>query len=434
MIKKHNKKVTSQAADNTSIHEISNETKENTDSNVQEQLSDNDVTAHTAAMWKYNPIPETPEPYSEYKTSYENYQNVEVIGARVRGKKHKHEGTNCDDWYEFDCVDDWTIAVVSDGAGSKSFSRIGAKSCCEAVIKNLKTELRAVKDICPEITEALGMAFDNSEFTSACSKLAVLAQSSFGTAFSALEDAYLSRSNKAEFKESLGRDTEIKDYSCTLLMAVIIPVMVLGKNEHFIISIQIGDGMIASVNAGADFENALRLLGNADSGGFAGETEFITSDQTRTADSLRSRTKIQRGTITTLMLMSDGVADDYYPNSPQLLRLYLDLMLNEVIDAQGDKKISESKYTIPEPISYPWVNDGDVKYSLQYAKNLLAENNLTLAQLWKIRNDSIISNAQIKNFGAAKCGDKSEALSIWIDNYVERGSFDDRTLIIINVK
>ena len=33
---------------------------------VKEKLSDSEVTTHTASLWKYNPIPSSPEPYPEY--------------------------------------------------------------------------------------------------------------------------------------------------------------------------------------------------------------------------------------------------------------------------------------------------------------------------------------------------------------------------------
>lgn len=398
-------------------------------SEEKQQLSDAEVTSHTASLWKYNPIPESPEPYPEYLSAYDKNSFSEIITARVRGKKHKHEGSNCDDWYAFDRVGEWTIAVVSDGAGSKALSRIGAKSSCDAVVASLKTEFTAVREMCPDIKSDLSKAYDDPAFNAACGKLAVLMQNSFGAAFRAVENAYITRAAMPEFEEAMGRKPEISDYSGTLLAAVIIPVE---KGEHFIIAVQIGDGMIASVNFNADFENALRLLGNADGGSFAGETEFLTSEQTRGADSLKSRTKILRGKISSVLLMSDGVADDYYPNSPQLLRLYLDLMANGIIgSSKSDKKDCGLK--IPSPVAYPWVNDSDVSYSLQYTKNILSENNMELSALWKKRSDGIIEKSCLESFDISHGNEKSDRLLVWLDNYVERGSFDDRTLVIINV-
>src|SRR5262249_28969779 len=59
---------------------------------------------HPAASgWKYLPPPAgEPDAHEEsaarLATSPEGWP---LLGARVRGKKHKHEGTHCDDWFEF---------------------------------------------------------------------------------------------------------------------------------------------------------------------------------------------------------------------------------------------------------------------------------------------------------------------------------------------
>lgn len=399
-------------------------------------LSDREVTSHTASLWKYVPIPENPEPFPEYRENCEKLPFAEIIASRVRGKKHKHEGSNCDDWYDYACVKDWIIAVVSDGAGSKPLSRIGAKASCEAVVNSIKKEIEAIQELCPDAEKTLAKPYSDADFTQMCTKLALLIQGSFTQAYEAVENAYLSRSANSEFETALGRKSELKDYSGTLLCAVIVPVSVDGRKEHFIISLQIGDGMIASVNRNAEYGKALRILGNADSGSFAGETEFLTSDAMRSDNSLKSRTKIQRCPVSTVMLMSDGVADDYYPSDPQVLRLYYDLILNGIIAPSGEKDdtaAGDGDIIVPEPVSYPWVNDGDVKYSLQYAKNVIAETGLTLEKLWNDRTDSIIRRASLDGFGISNGSDAAERLTVWLDNYVERGSFDDRALLIINL-
>ena len=98
-------------------------------------LTNKEVTDHTASLWKYLPIPtDEPEPAPEYLQCDTTLPGGRVIAARVRGKKHKHEGTNCDDWFEIANVDDVTFIAVSDGAGSKKFSRIGARESCKASV------------------------------------------------------------------------------------------------------------------------------------------------------------------------------------------------------------------------------------------------------------------------------------------------------------
>ncbi len=408
---------------------------ENNNYKDDEILSNHDITSHTAGLWKYNVIPEIPERFPEYVNNYEKTNSAEVIAARVRGKKHKHDGSNCDDWYEYKFIGSWTVAAVADGAGSKPLSRIGAKESCLAVVSYLERELSGVKKSAPGFTGDLGLAFDNPVFTSACTRLAAILQGSLNEAFKAVENAYVKRRESQEIFDELQRVPELKDFSATLLAAIIIPVTVDGNNEHIVLAVQIGDGMIATVNKQAVFTDALRILGNADSGSFAGETEFLTSEQMRTTEALMSRTKLQRRKISSVLLMTDGVADDYYPGNPQLLRLYLDLQLNDILKA-GDG-VSGGGYgyeeLIPEPVSYPWVNDSDISYAIQYARNVIDKTGVSLEKLWD--SPDIIRRAALKSFGIAHdSNDASEQLSVWLDNYVERGSFDDRTLVIINME
>ena len=145
----------------------------------------------------------------------------------------------------------------------------------------------------------------------------------------------------------------------------------------------------------------------------------------------------RRRKISCVMLMTDGVADDYYPNNPQLLRLYLDLMLNGIIAVNGSaNEVTEANRkfisNVPAPLEYPCVNDGDVKFPLQYSNNIISNADITLEELWK--NTDVLRIASLKSFDKSLDGsDSSEKLMTWLDNYVERGSFDDRTLVIINV-
>ena len=57
-------------------------------------------------------------------------------------KKHKHEGTHCDDWFDFATAGKWTILAVADGGGSYRFSRVGAQAAAEAVVRSLAAEAR----------------------------------------------------------------------------------------------------------------------------------------------------------------------------------------------------------------------------------------------------------------------------------------------------
>jgi len=412
---------------------------EKTNTTIVSSLSNDTVTEHTASLWKYIPIPQDePEAHTEYDVKKIDLSFGSIIGARVRGKKHKHEGTNCDDWFEIGNIDDWVLITVSDGAGSKKYSRIGARESCEASMNYMKENFAIIKTTSPEIIESIALPFSEEAFARTCGTLASIVQNSIICAYSSVEKAFETRKNDDSFSTPLGRELSFKDFSATMLVAVSIPVIVDGVKEFLIISCQIGDGMIVSYDVDSSYEKVLKLLGEADGGGFAGETDFLTSEQMKQIETLMKRTKIGRRPISCLMVMTDGVSDDYYPNDPQMLRLYLDLKLNGIIGYDHKTTVANNNIElikkVPMPVSYPWVNDSTKHVSLQYSDKLITATELSLERIWS--NKDAISVASLNTLGTPLSGNgnKAEALKVWLDNYVERGSFDDRTLVIFHVK
>lgn len=402
-------------------------------------LSNEEVTSHTASLWKYLPIPaDEPEPAPEYMSTTATLPGSKVIAARVRGKKHKHEGTNCDDWYEVANYEHITLAAVSDGAGSKRFSRVGAREACKAAIGYLVSSFEKLFADKPELRENLGLSLTDAKCMEACGILVSAVQQSIIKAREAVEAAFYSRKINPEYEKVLGRGLQFKDLSSTLLIAVLIPIKEVPK-EHLVISCQIGDGMIAILDTKGEFASSVKLMGVADSGDFSGETEFLTSSQMGNMEALRHRTKISRTAADIVMVMSDGVADDYFPSETETLRLYFDLMINGVLEKQSHG-ISAATLTqaqlklfkhIPDPLVYPWVNDQSVKIPVQYTNRIMKSTGLTLEELWK--DPSILDLARLELEETEKTTDPGEKLKKWLDNYVERGSFDDRTLVVITI-
>lgn len=289
---------------------LAQEQKASAQSAQQKALSNEEVTGHTANLWKYLPIPShEPEPVPEYINGTVKFPGSKVVAARVRGKKHKHEGTNCDDWYEVANYERMTFIAVSDGAGSKKFSRIGARESCKAAIGFLVSSFEKLFTDKPELKEHLTLALTDSKCMEACSVLAGVVQQSVIKAHEAVEAAFYSRKTNPEYEKILGRGLQFKDLSGTLLIAVLIPISEITK-EHLVISCQIGDGMIAILNSEGEFSNSMKLMGVPDSGDFSGETDFLTSSQMKNIETLQHRTKISRTVVDTVMVMSDGVADD----------------------------------------------------------------------------------------------------------------------------
>ena len=405
----------------------------------QKALSNEEVTGHTASLWKYLPIPShEPEPVPEYINGTVKFPGSKVVAARVRGKKHKHEGTNCDDWYEVANYERMTFIAVSDGAGSKKFSRVGARESCKAAIGFLVSSFEKLFTDKPELKEHLTLALTDSKCMEACGVLAGVVQQSVIKAHEAVEAAFYSRKTNPEYEKVLGRGLQFKDLSGTLLIAVLIPISEITK-EHLVISCQIGDGMIAILNSEGEFSNSMKLMGVPDSGDFSGETDFLTSSQMKNIETLQHRTKISRTVVDTVMVMSDGVADDYFPNETQMRRLYFDLIVNGILE-KTSKPISMATLTqaqmklfkrIPDPLVYPWVNDQNVKIPIQYTNRILESTGLTLEDLWKDPTALYLARLELEE--NEKNIDPSEKLKIWLDNYVERGSFDDRTLVVVTM-
>ena len=244
-----------------------------------------------------------------------------------------------------------------------------------------------------------------------------------------MAEAFEERRTKNEYSKLLGRELEFKDFSGTFLICIAIPVIVEDHKELFAVSCQIGDGIICSVDRNADFDKALRILGQPDSGKYSGETDFLTSESMKRKETLMTKTKIMRSRTSAIMLMTDGVADDYFPNMPELLRLYLDLELNGVLDIpEQDENSEEKAYTIASPVSYPWVNDNEQLVAVQYASSVAESAGITTEQLWNDKN--LIRKASLESFKTELPETRKDRLLRWLDNYTQRGSFDDRTLLI----
>ncbi len=405
----------------------------------QETLNNDTVTEHTASLWKYLPIPITmPEPSPEYKNNTMIFPKSRVTAARVRGKKHKHEGSNCDDWYEIANFEDMTFIAVSDGAGSKKYSRIGARVSCKAAVGYL---LKAVGERMmenPDFRKNLAQPLSEPACMTVCSTLAELVQQAAVKGFEAVESAYYERFADKNYYQDLKRSLQINDFSATLLLTAVIPISEETK-EVLVITCQVGDGMAALMNTNGDFDTAVKLVGAAESGAFSGETVFLTSIPFHTMDALKKRTKIFRGTADLLMIMTDGVSDDYFPNEIELRRLYFDLIANGIIDSKiqiaptgaftAEQQLLLEK--LPVPLSYPWVNDRNIKYALHDTKHICEAIGISMKDLWA--NDTVLALAAAESDVTNSAEDRSERLKIWLDNYVERGSFDDRTLVIVQM-
>lgn len=393
-------------------------------------LSDMEVMEHTASIWQYKEIIDNgTEMHSEYHEKRTVTPFAEVIGARVRGKKHKHEGTNCDDYFETAVTDDCVIVIVCDGAGSKPLSRIGSRVSAESAAAYLKTKTTELFANMPALKSGLAADLSSAEFMAACGRIAPLVQEAAREAFAAQRKTLGELSEDKRYEDALGRKPVIGDLSTTFLAAVIVPVEADGKPQTFMACVQIGDGCICAIDSTADSAHCLKLMGEADSGAFSGETDFLSEKNSKT-EVIGAKTRISRGNSDTVLLMSDGVADDYFPALPMMERLYLDLCLNGILPISGahDGKGGED----PAPIRFRSVSLTQQSVALQYAKQLLGDKSeAAMAALWDKRD--MLWCHSLEAFRMNIGDTPEERLRVWLDNYNERGSFDDRTLTVVRL-
>ena len=395
-------------------------------------LSDAAVLAHTAALWQYHPVPaDEPDAAPEYKTEERKIGTADFIAARVRGKKHKHDGTNCDDWFAAAQAGDIAIVAVADGAGSKRFSRVGARAASEAAVGSIYEQLTRCEAADPEKRAALALPMADAAFVGACTRLGAILHEGVLAARRAVEAAFYERCGREAYTALLGRDLALADFAATLLVTIAVPVPELA--ERLFISCQVGDGMTCAIDTHAPYGKAVKLLGKPDSGDFSGETDFLTSAAMAELASLQNRTLVTRGAYDLLLTMTDGVADDYF-NEKELHRLCLDLMANGIVpDAHAADTFTRADVellrSLPKPQTFPWVNDKERLVALQYTESLCRARETTPEMLWQ--------NARVLPLAAEDTSlkdipSRAERLKIWLDNYMARGSFDDRTLALLS--
>ena len=83
-------------------------------------------------------------------------KNIRVIATKITGSLHKQKNTPCQDFYHYACSGNKLVAVVSDGAGSAKYGKIGAKVVCETIVNVLINT--PLKDVEEGVKKAIEMA------------------------------------------------------------------------------------------------------------------------------------------------------------------------------------------------------------------------------------------------------------------------------------
>ena len=354
-----------------------------------------------------------------------------LLAARVRGKKHKHEGSHCDDWFEIARSGEWGVMAVADGAGSRMFSRVGARVACQEAIKHLSEKLSTHHLETREHWSTDTFARDHKTYQFKEQDIEWIQQTlheAMQKAYQGIEIAWEERDESKYYYKALGnRDLTINDFATTLHLAVHTVIQFKDIHYSFVLTCQMGDGMTAAI-----YKNKpeTSLLSEIEKNGFSGETYFLTTSKKRLERKwLASKTFPLLSPLRALMVMTDGVSDDYFPPDQGMLRLLGDLILNGIIPISppfpdmlhlkpNEYMTMENRMTETGPVLTPLCSVS------HYAKTL----NCSLGELIAHPTHLAVGvPPQIANRSMSH----EECLRIWLDTYHIRGSFDDRTLVIL---
>ena len=390
--------------------------------------------------WQCQPVPATPEPYPEAVASAmtDAPTGFRGFGANVRGKKHKHDGTNCDDAFAFARAGDWTVIAVADGAGSKRLSRVGARAATTAAVATLTADLSG-HELLDRTTEAewvAALAREDADFAAAdVQAVGVSLHRAIRDALAALEGEAAALQERDDITAYLGRPAEVADLSCTLLLVVTRTVVAVGKPVHLVVGCQVGDGLIGTVSRAG----SVTQVGAADSGGHAGETDFLTSAGKTEPAFLATKTAATLTDLQALLVMTDGVADDYFPAGDHLARLWGDLVVNGVPDLTPPTDDAVANALSGTPLTA----ESAAGYVYEVGTEVVAPEPRPMAYLRSCetfaRRLETTPAELVKRPAALWAGRKSlepataeGRLKLWLDAYHVRGSFDDRTLVVLH--
>ncbi len=273
------------------------------------------VTPNPKSMWKNLPSDQN-DPYwkpDEDKQFIRGAQ-FDLLAASKRGRSHAHVGSFRDDDFRFAHLDDsgWCVAIVSDGAGSCTYSRRGSQIICETALARIRQSLESEHaQVIAQAAENYSIANAENTDTAKIEQARVsLRNALYATVCHAAHFAVVAIAE--EIKQRPELQAKAKDYSSTALIAIC-------KKFPFgtlCAAYWVGDGAVGIYSQ----SKGITLLGAVDSGEFSGQTRFLDTSEV-TAQALVDRLRFELvEDMSALVLMSDGVSDPKFETEARLAR------------------------------------------------------------------------------------------------------------------
>lgn len=258
------------------------------------------ITADPRSLWQVNEPPADaayakPHLDAALIQPMRDGTNASLIAASRRGRSHEHAGSFRDDDFLIARIADssWHILAVADGAGSAEFSREGSRIAVQAAG-------RILSDYLQQNRQQLDAQLENWQIGTADESSKQAAQAlyhSFHDVFYQVAQAAI-----ADIEQQASQQQcSAKAFATTLLVAVVRH----HQAQTFVSTFWIGDGAIAVYSP-----DKVRLMGNPDSGEFAGQTRFLDKS---IINGFNERINIGNfEQVSAVILMTDGVSDPQF--------------------------------------------------------------------------------------------------------------------------
>ncbi|EEW1895359.1 TPA: protein phosphatase 2C domain-containing protein [Escherichia coli] len=217
--------------------------------------------------------------------------DIRIAAASRRGRSHEHAGSfRDDDFYINHCQETgWSVMLVADGAGSAVNSREGSRIAVQTAGDYLFNQLSGLKGV--HLKQHI-TAWEGSDQLATIKAMLHHFKQAATLAVNSIQN------------EAICAEQPVKSYSTTLLATVALRT----DKELFAAAFWLGDGAIGAYSP----SGKVRILGNPDSGEYAGQTRFL--DQSIIADpSFSGRISVGKwNDVSHLILMTDGVSDPLF--------------------------------------------------------------------------------------------------------------------------